>query len=294
MGKNNIIKFDSKQRIMDRAKAYAESLELFMAEQEKAIPILLKSLKYADLKTAHKILLILGNFAREETVEPIYNIMTDPNTRDEIRSSASTQLNTISPLLEDPEPLIDKLLEDIKSPDPDLRVHVTFALGWEGNDRAIVPLIELLYDDNIDVQQAAVNAISNLRDDRILDLLLDRLKQAGAEQKRCILYNLWRFSSKHKKVEEVYLEYMDHEDDDIRFDAVVLLETVSEHEKHISSYCKAMKDRDTRIRKLAVERLGEIDAGKLSSIREHVENLIKDPDKGVRQAALNLLKRIKE
>ncbi|MBW1675974.1 MAG: HEAT repeat domain-containing protein [Deltaproteobacteria bacterium] len=47
-------------------------------------------------------------------------------------------------------------------------MHAAFVLGWEGNARAAIPLIELLYDSDIRVQQTVVNALSNLRDDRIL------------------------------------------------------------------------------------------------------------------------------
>lgn len=63
-------------------------------------------------------------------------------------------------------------------------------MGWEGNTQAAIPLIELLYDSDIRVQQTAVNALSNLRDDRILSLMLERLEHGPLEQKRCILFNL--------------------------------------------------------------------------------------------------------
>jgi hypothetical protein len=48
MEKNNIIEFDLKQRILEMAKRYTDSLELFLQEREQAVPLLLKAVKYAD------------------------------------------------------------------------------------------------------------------------------------------------------------------------------------------------------------------------------------------------------
>jgi hypothetical protein len=66
-------------------------------------------------------------------------------------------------------------------------------LGWEGNTQVVIPLIELLYDPDINVQQTAVSALSNLRNDRITGLMLERLEHGPLEQKRSIFFNLWRF-----------------------------------------------------------------------------------------------------
>ena len=62
----------------------------------------------------------------------------------------------------------------------------------------------------------------------LFSLMLERLEHGPFKQKRCILLNLWRFYSKQKEVISVYLKYLDHEDVDLRFDALVLLGSVTE------------------------------------------------------------------
>jgi HEAT repeat protein len=196
MKNSNVIDFKPKERLLEKAGSYIESIELFLEEQDEAVPLLLKALEHADHELKHEIILLLGSFAKQEMAWPLYQMITDPDEDEELRRDASIQLSVISPFLKEPQPLIDHLLEDIKSPDPELRLHAAFALGWEGNLQAAIPLIELLYDSDIRVQQTAVDALSNLRDDRILSLMLERLEHGPMEQKRCILLNLWRFYSR--------------------------------------------------------------------------------------------------
>ncbi len=187
-----VIEFDSKQRILEKAQNYVESVDLFIDERDQAIPLLLRALKHADGELKREILFMLGTFANEQCIGPLYEIMTDNTEDDEIRQHAAIQISVMGPLLKDAQSLIDKLLKDIASADRDLRLHATFALGWKGNVEAGIPLIERLYDSDEQVRQTAVNALCNLRDDRILPLLLERLEHGGSEQKHAILLNLWR------------------------------------------------------------------------------------------------------
>src|SRR5947208_1100909 len=141
-------------------------------------------------------------------------MMTDASETAEARHYAATQLSVIGPLLKNPQPLLDFLSKEIESLDPERRLDATYALGWEGNSQAALPLIERLYDTDERVQQEAVNALCNLRDDRILDLLADRLIHGSFEQKRVILLNLWRFDSQAKQVTEIYLKSLQDENPD--------------------------------------------------------------------------------
>ena len=193
---NRVIAFDSKQRILEKAQNYVESVGLFIDERDQAIPLLLSALKHADRELKREILFVLGTFANEQCIGPLYEIMTDNTEDQEIRQHAAIQISVMGPLLNDARWLIDTLLKDIASPDSDLRFHATFALGWKGNVAAGIPLIERLYDSDARIRQTAVNALCNLRDDRILPLLLERLAHGGAEEKHSILLNLWRFTGK--------------------------------------------------------------------------------------------------
>ncbi|GAG53904.1 unnamed protein product, partial [marine sediment metagenome] len=131
--------------------SYIDSVELFLEERDKAVPLLLKALKHADRKLRRKIIFFLGSFAKQEVAWPLYRMMVDPHESEESRREASIQLSVIFPFLKDPQPIIDRLLEDLKNADPELRLNAAFALGWEGNNQVVIPLIELLYDPDINV-----------------------------------------------------------------------------------------------------------------------------------------------
>lgn len=289
--KQNIIKFKSKEHLLKKARVYIESIELFLEERKKAIPLLLKTLKYADPDLKQEIIMLLGGFAKQDVVWPLYRIMIDPDESEEVRHCASIQLSVTASFLKDTQQIIDCLLEDIKNKDPERRRNAAFALGWESNTRAAIPLIELLYDPDIDVQQIAVNALSNLRDDRILSLMLERLEHGHIEQKRCILFNLWRFYSKRDEVISVYLKYMEDSSDTIRFDTLVVFGLVTETADYIPVYLKCLIDKNYRIRELALKRLADLPADRLPALKEDVEALLTDPEAKVKQAAIRLLKK---
>ncbi len=292
MKNSNVIDFEPRERLFEKVRSYIESVELFLEERDKAVPLLLKALKYADQELKHKIILLLGSFAKQEVAWPLYRMLVDPNESEEVRNDASVQLSVIAPFLKDPEPLTDRLLEDIRSPDLELRLYAAFALGWEGNARAAIPLIELLYDSDIRIQQTAVNALSNLRDDRILSLMLERLEHGPLEQKRCILLNLWRFYSKRDKVVSIYLKYLNHEETDLRFDALVLFSLVTETSEHIPVYRKCLRDKDHRIRALSLKQLSEVSSEDLLGLKEEIQQMLSDPDMEVKKGAMKILKRL--
>ena len=287
-----VIDFESKEHLFKKVESYIESVELFLEEQDKAVPLLLKALKYADQELKHEIILLLGSWAKQEVAWPLYEILADTKENKDIRNSASIELSVIFPFLKEPQPLLDRLLEDLKSPHAGLRIYAAFALGWEGNTQAAIPLIELLYDSDIRVQQTAVNALSNMRDDRIFSLMLERLEHGPFEQKRCILLNLWRFYSKHKEVISVYLTYLNHEDADLRFNALVLLGSITEAKDYVSVYRRCLRDKDTRIRALALRELNEVNREDLLGFKEEIEEMLSEPDMKVKQAAINILKRL--
>ncbi len=294
MEKDKVVEFDSQKRILEMARKYVNSLELFLEENNRAVPVLQKAIKYADKELKQKIIFLLGSFAKEKAYQPLYNILTDKLEDEDIRRDAAVQLSVTGPFLEDPQPLIDQLLKDMESSDAELRLHATFAIGWEGNYQAAIPLIERLYDSDIRVQQTAVNALCNLRDDKILHLLLERLENGPLLQKRCILLNLWRFYSRQEEVNEVYLRYLEHKNPDLRFDALVLLKHVGgEDRKYLKVYRKCLRDEDNRIRKLALERLDEENASRWLELKEEIEALLNDPHMEVKRAAMNILKKMR-
>ena len=295
MKKNHVIELEPKARIVDRARKYIESVESFLDDGDQAVSLLLRAMKYADRDLKREIMLVLGSFAKEAAVWPLYDMMIDPAENEDVRHDAAIQLSVIGPFLKDAHPLVDRLLKEIESPDAERRLHATFAIGWEGNVQAATALIARLYDGDRRVQQTAVNALCNLRDDKIFDLLLDRLDHGPLEQKSTILFNLWRFDSKGERVKEVYLKCLEHEEPDIRFDALVCLGPISETGDYPEVYRKCLKDKDDRIRELALKRLAE-EAGTsvLELFRAEIEGLLHDPNMKVKKAALQILRKNRE
>jgi hypothetical protein len=291
MKKNRVIEFDPKERILRKAKKMIESPELFR-EGGQAIPFLLKAIKHAGRDLKREIVYILAMFAdKEEIVWPLYDLMTDPLEEEEVRHDAAIQLSVIGRSLKNPQPLIERLLKEIESSDAEQRLHATFALGWEGNFHAATSLVGRLYDTDPRVQATAVNALSNLRDDRILDLLVDRLEHGSREQKKSILFNLWRFRSKGEKVTNVYFKCLEDQDPELRFEALVCLRPITEIRECLEVYRKCLKDEDERIRELALKRLAEDAAERvLKSLRAEIEALLDDPCVKVKRAALKILR----
>jgi HEAT repeat protein len=292
MSNNNVINFEPKERLLEKAVAYIESVELFLEKKDEAIPTLLKALQFADNRLKREIIMLLGGFAKQQVVWPLYQLMVAPEEDEEVRNFASIQLSVTLPFLKDPQRLIEKLLEDLKHPDSDIRINAAFALGWEGNVQAAIPLIELLYDPDVQVQQTAVNALSNLRDDRIFNLMLERLQHGPLEQKRSILFNLWRFYSKQREVESVYLQYLDHEENDLRFDALALLGTIAAPETHLEAYCRCLDDSNPRIRALALKQISDVDSDKLAGFEDKLKELLSDPDAEIRRTVVKILKKL--
>jgi len=292
MKKNSVIEFEPKERMLAKAKAYVDSVESFLDGGDQAVSLLLRATKHADRGLKREIMFVLGTFAKEEVLWPLYEIMSDSSEDEEARHDAAIQLSVIGPFLKDPQPLVERLLKEIESSDAERRLHATFAMGWKGNSQAAIPLIGRLYDQDVRVQQTAVNALSNLRDDRILDLLLDRLEHGPLEQKRNILFNLWRFHSKQAKVTEVYLKYLDHEDPDLRFDALVCLGPITQPREHLEVYRKCLNDGDARVRELALKRLAEEGGESVpKSFSAEIEALLNDPEMKVKKAALDLIRK---
>src|SRR5919109_1608501 len=156
MKKDRVIKFEPKDRILERAKKYVESVETFLEDGDHAVVLLLKAMKLADRQLKREIMLVLGSFAKEALVWPLLELMTDDSESEEIRHDAAIQLSVIGSFLKNPQALADRLREEIESSDAERRLHATFALGWRGNSQAAISLIERLYDSDDRVQKTAV------------------------------------------------------------------------------------------------------------------------------------------
>jgi HEAT repeat protein len=292
MTQNNIIQFNPIDRVLNKVDKFLESKELFFEDRETAIPLLLTALKYADNVLKQKIILLLGSSAKQEIAWPLYKMLSDPLENEEIRYIAAIQLRVISPTLEDAQPLIERLLLDLESKDSEMRMYAASALGWNGNFQAAIPLIALLFDSDMDVMQAAVNSLTDLGDDRIFIILSDRLKYGSLDQKRCILFNLWHLTSKQDEVIEVYMDYLNHSNAELRYDSLVLLRALTEPEECLDAYIQCLNDDDSRIRLLALECIGEADKKQIIDFKKKIAAMYADPDLDVQAAAKKIISQL--
>ncbi len=285
----NIVPFDPCERILNQAKKYIADPRSFITQKEHAIPILIKALKYGDGSLRREILLLLGTFAKEEVCTPLYEIMTDPEEPDDLKDQAAVQISVLGPFLDDPLPLVRKLVSNLQSDDENLRVRSIIALGWEGNTGAALPLIECLYDADEEIQEVAVSALCNLNDSRVIRLLADRLRICSLDQKRAILFNLWRFNDRQEEVAAIYHRELQCDDSLLRQDIVTLLGNLTYHPHHETIYRSLMQDPDPKIRALVLERLGKVRAITI----EDALHFLDDPDMEVKRAAMKILHTLK-
>lgn len=289
MDQEKVIPFNSKQRLVDKAVQYLDDYEISLNCPDHAISILIRALRIADRPIKHRIISLFGNQALPELVWPLYQLMVNEQESEDIRHHASVQLNIVAAGLKAPNDLIACLTKDLKHPQPFTRALAVFALGWEGNLSVAIALIEKLYDSDTEVQQAAVDALTNLGDQRLFPFLVERLGHAPMDQKKVILYNLASFTDYHQQIIDIYHQYMEHEDPEIRCDALAVIGSIAASEVFIAAIQRGLKDPNRQVKTLCLENLYDFSTEELLSLSSEIIALTSDPEPAVRKAAKKLL-----
>ena len=285
---DNIIPFDGRERLLAKVRTYLSGLDDLIRDGDQGVELLLKAFQVAEEDLKVKIVIMLGTVAGSQVVWSLLDIMRDRSQSDNIRQAAGIQISVIGATFKEKDRLVQQLLQDLEDDTPFVRANAAFALGWEGNYMVAPELIDCLADDDIEVQQAAVNALSNLRDESLFVMLAQRLQKGSKEQQRSILYNLGHFPSKKGHAAQICRTYIHHNDPDLRYDALVVLHNVSEPKELLPVYEHCLDDADARIRELALIRLQTIARTRLKKLLPKVCTLIKDPHPRVRQSAIRL------
>ena len=286
---DNIIPFDCEERLLVKARGYLCAVDELIRDGDQGIALLLKAFGCADDDLKVKIVIMLGTIARPKVLWSLLDIMRDSKLEESIRQAAAIQISVVGATSNESGKLVAQLRKDLESDHPFTRSNAAFALGWEGNMAAAPDLIDCLSDDDVDVQQAAVNALSNLHDDSLFTLLTHRLQKGSKEQQRSILYNMGHFPSRHGEAAQICRTYLHHSDADLRYDAMVVLNSVSEPVENLSLYEQCLQDSDVRIRELALMRLRMTDRSLLKALAPKVRAMVADPQSRVRQAATRLV-----
>lgn len=289
-----VIPFNAHERMLAKVRGYLSAMDKLIQDGSSAISLLIQALDVAENDLKLKIVLMLGTVAEPQVIWPLYKIMTDTRQNESLRHAAAVQLSLVGGMIisDEVDALVDSLIADLMYDDPLIRANAAFALGWEGNQRAVPHLVESLCDSDIEVQQAAVSALSNIRDDRLFTFLIDRLKRGSKEQQRCILYHLGCFSSRQLQVIQICTHYLSDKDADLRYDALVVLDAVSGSEKPLHLYLYCLQDSDVRIREQALVAMTAMNGSRLKGIEVQIRPLLRDPSPSIRQAAVRLLHHI--
>jgi HEAT repeat protein len=285
----NVIPFNAQARLIEKVNHYISAVDQLVSDGDQALDLLLGAFAVADHDLKIKIVLLLGALANPKVVAPLLTIMQDIDQGDAIRQAAAIQLSVVGGIVTETGQLVEQLLAALRSDDPFDRANAAFALGWEGNLRAVAPLIECLVDEEIDVQQAAVNALSNLQEDHIFAVLAKRLRKSPKEQQRTILYNLGHFESRHDEITQICRTFIHHSDADLRYDALVVLNSVSDPADHLALYEHCFKDSDACVRELALTQLVVLERIQLLAIEASIRALLNDDIVSVHQAAIRLI-----
>lgn len=286
MGK--IVKIDSKADRVKKLQEYSENVDFFLNEYEKAVSLLKKYFKYADDELKLSVIMLLGSFAKDHSGEFCYRIAMDEKEHEMVRDTAALQLGHILRYSDGQEEIMEMLLLDLKNRKKCKRQYAIRALGFEGNHKAALPLVELLYDPDGDIRQWAVNAISNLREPSVVNILKSQLKNGSSEMIKTILFNLWRFNEQKEQIIPIYLDYIRSSDPELRFFALNMIGNISNVDELFDLYSSLITDKDRRIRKITAQRLGE------SGIKEAkplLNQMIQDSDMEVKKQALTTFKK---
>lgn len=286
---DNIIQFDVHERLLAKVRSYIYGVDKLIREGDEAIDVLLRAYPLAKDDLKIKIVLLLGTLASPAVVDPLLTIMRNDAGSEAIRQAAAIQLSVVGEVLSDSEPLAHQLLEVLQSGSTFERANAAFALGWQDNLQAAPFLIDCLFDAESEVQQAAVNALSNIQDDRLFSVLTDRLHKSSKEQQRNILYNLGQFSSRYKEIVQICKDYLLNRDSDLRYDALVVHNTVADPNESVTVLEKCLDDPDERIRERALVTLAAVDHHLLAELEPEVRKLLNDNSSLVRRAAVRLI-----
>ena len=285
-----VILLQPRLRLLERARSYVDSPHLFAENKERAVRELIKVLPVADPSLRHKIMILLAGYAKDQAVQPLYDIMKDEDQLPRTRHYAAVQLCAVIPFVENCQGIVSFLEQDLVSPDHNLRRYATTAMGWQCNNPGFMLLAQRLYDEDLGVRLAAVNSLCNCGDTKALPLLLEKLEQAPLEEKRAILFNLWRLERPELQLTHIYKKYITDKAPELRLAALALLTFSSRSQDTTLLVKPCLSDTDHRVRRLALERLMDCGAGAVCCVKEDIRKLLNDSNMDIKRAALRALK----
>ena len=255
MNNGRLIPFNRSQRLLDKVRDYLADVNIFFADIDNGVAIFLEILPHVDNSMLARMLPLLGYTGKEEVLWPLYDLMVNESTNEQIRTTAAIQLGLAASQSKDPSAINAALINMLDHSLPMIRMGCALALGWEGNHPAVQSLIQHLTDPERDVQASIVTALVSVGGNYVFDLLKSRLQIGSIEEKRSILLNYWRFSDKFPNVEWVYSDVIMDLPADMRIDALEGMGLLPISSVILNRYCKLITDEDPLVRLKVLENL---------------------------------------
>ncbi|WP_319522724.1 HEAT repeat domain-containing protein [uncultured Desulfosarcina sp.] len=290
MKKNTLVPLDRSGRLIRKAMSYLSDMEAFLDDAPGSVTILIDALPHAEASLKLKILPLLGTAGKDQALWPLFRLLTESTGNEVVCRSAAVQLGLAASLSEDPGPLSAALIENLDHPEVLVRSACALALGWEGNHQAIPALMDHLQDPDRDVQAAVIAALSSVGDPHVFDFFTERLKNGSMEERRSILLNLWRFGERNSRIEQIYLNSLDHLSPELHPDILSALTMIPNTPKVISIYRRMLSEKAPAIRRQVLENLEGLDPQEYEPLQEILHELLDDADPRVRQLVIRLLR----
>lgn len=278
-----------KLRRLAQAMRYVDSPALFAAHKNRALPMLLETLPLVDTRAKHRIMMFLAQYAPDQAPKPLLELMDDIAAPMPTRYYAAIQLRQVLACVETGNQVVKSLFGGLCHPGAEMRRLCATALGWEGHRQAVAPLVKLLEDSAPSVRLAAVAALCQIGDTVVAGRLKQMLVEGTPAEKRAVLLNLWRLEEKKGDLQDIYRTHASHPDAELKLVALALLEPVA-IPQNASLFIRALSDKDSRVRRLCLERLLRQGREYLPEARQSLRTLLDDRRMDIKRAALEALK----
>ena len=176
----------------------------------------------------------LGKIGDERAVEPLLKLISEEN--------AFVSMSAANALKELKENVFAHLLQSLTYTNPVIRKSAARALGKIGDERAIIPLILALWDENEEVTSSVVEALYAIdsywyvRDEirQYIPYFSEALKKGGKHVKLSIidiLEKICQIGMENDEIEGILKDYIKDEDKNVRQNAALALEKIRKKEK---------------------------------------------------------------
>ncbi len=249
-------------------------------------------------------ILILGLLQSEDAIAPLLQLYTDENLTDDVKRAlifiGKRKPESLLPLFEGGDQYQKRFLTEVASQvaspmyyslferllndeDGHIRAHAAIGISLIGNMRAIPQLKRLLSDPYRDVQEAAIEALGNLKDGLSAGEFIRLLKDPNPNVRRNAALVLGKIDG------DIIIPALGFtlKDGDVSVrQAAVHVLSLTKSEESVQLLIHTLTDENPDIRISAALSLGHVGA---SAAVVHLILLLKDPWDGVRAAAARAL-----